>query len=153
GNSSVFTQSCGVLEGCGRNADFVLHGAEVSDARKRVTHAAIRRVASSISSSVWVGEKLNRSAERSTVSGTFIARSTGLGKRLPLEHAEPVEHATPSKSSAIRSRSARHPGNDTLSVVGTTSAAPISGPLSTTGEQSFCKLAQNRARRASSFAR
>ena len=129
------------------------HRVSVTASRSRFTHSAIRLSASSISSSVCVGAKLNRSAERNTSSVTPIARSTGLGNRLPLEHADPVEHATPAKSSAINRRSARQPRKDTFNVVGTTSAAPVSGPFSTTRPHNRCNPYQNRLRSASNFAR
>ena len=119
-------------------------------ARRR---GATRDAASSISSPDCVGAKLNRSADFSTSSETPIARKTGLGSRLPLEHADPVEQATRSRSSDMSSRSARHPGNDTFSVVGITSAAPISGPFSTTGAHSRRSALQSRSRCAASFTR
>ena len=58
----------------------------------------MRFAASSISVSSRVGEKLNRKAERSSSSGMPIARSTGLGNKLPLEHALPPLARTPGRA-------------------------------------------------------
>src|SRR5215510_9754789 len=102
--------------------------AQTCAVRSFLTHAMTRLAASSISANVVSPLKLKRMAERSTSSGTPMARITGEGKSEPLEQAEPVEQATPSRSNFMSKTSAAQPGKETLIVPGMPLA---SGPLST----------------------
>ena len=72
----------------------------------------------------------------------------GDGKSEPLEHADPAEHATPDKSRAIRSASARSPGNEIFSVCGSAAARRV---LSTRGWAGSSR-SRNRSRSRSTFA-
>ena len=80
------------------------------------TALVIRTTASSISASVVVAPKLNRTDDLKRSSGTCMATRVGEGRVEPLAQAEPTEAATPRRSSCIKSKSPFRPGNPTLSV-------------------------------------
>ena len=113
----------------------------------------MRSVASSISGSVNIADKLNRIAERNRASETPIASNTGDGNKLPDEHAEPVEHAIPAKSKLTSKTSDRQPRNERFTVVGKQSRSVDSGEFSTMFGIASRNFVTNRVRSASSFAR